>query len=479
MLINSISFFIFFAVVLIPYFCIMRRNWRVQNLWLLLASYFFYGWADWRMLPLLAVVTVVFYLLGVGIEQSCKDGRYNRSSCLTTIGVVVGVGLLFFFKYLNFMVDGFSAMFNSLGLHTNPSSFKIVLPIGISFFTFKLISYVVEVRRGTMPATRDFVAFATYVSFFPTVMSGPIDRPNKFIPQLFSARVVKWDNVGEGLKRILWGMFCKMCVADILCGYTDSVFDNLTEHSGISIAFATVLYAFQIYADFNGYSNMAIGAGQVMGIKVAENFMRPYLADSVSDFWRRWHISLSSWIRDYIYIPLGGNRKGKVRMYVNQLVAMTLCGLWHGANMTFVVWGFVHGMLVCLHKLFSQTVLRHDRHYHPVGLRRFFAVLLTFITVSIVWQLFRINTLSDFTIILSQMAKGPGSLFLMDPRVFTCGLLSTILMVVKDFTDEFGKGPRFLHSRHVWVRLLSVASMIAYILLFGALDGKTFIYFQF
>lgn len=440
---------------------------------------FFYGWADWRMLPLLAVVTVVFYLLVVGIEQSCKDGRYNRSSCLTTIGVVVGVGLLFFFKYLNFMVDGFSAMFNSLGLHTNPSSFKIVLPIGISFFTFKLISYVVEVRRGTMPATRDFVAFATYVSFFPTVMSGPIDRPNKFIPQLFSARVVKWDNVGEGLKRILWGMFCKMCVADILCGYTDAVFDNLSEHSGISIAFATVLYAFQIYADFNGYSNMAIGVGQVMGLKVTENFMRPYFADSVSDFWRRWHISLSSWIRDYIYIPLGGNRKGKVRMYVNQLIAMTLCGIWHGASMTFVVWGFVHGVLVCLHKFFSQTMLRHDRHYHPSRLRRFFAVLLTFITVSIAWQLFRINTLSDFTIILVQMVKGPGSLFLMDPKVFSCGLASTALMMLKDFTDEFYKELHFIHSKHLGIRLVSIAAMISYILLFGALDGKTFIYFQF
>lgn len=479
MLINSIPFAIFFTVVLIPYFSIMHENWRIQNLWVLLASYFFYGWADWRMLPLIAVVTVVFYLLGIGIEKSRKDGFSNRSSCFTTIGVVVGVGLLFFFKYLNFMIDGISAMFKSFGLHTNPSSFKIILPIGISFFTFKLISYVVEVRRGTMPATRDFVAFATYVAFFPTIMSGPIDRPGTFIPQLFKARTVEWGNVSEGLKRILWGMFCKMCVADILCSYTDSVFDNLTEHSGISIVFATVLYAFQIYADFNGYSNMAIGVGQVMGIRVTENFMRPYLADSVSDFWRRWHISLSSWIRDYIYIPLGGNRKGKVRMYVNQLVAMTLCGLWHGANMTFVVWGFVHGVLVCMHKFFSQTVLRHDRHYHPSGLRKAFAILVTFIVVSIVWQLFRINSLSDFMVISSQIAKGPGSLFLMDPRVFSCGLVSTTLMLLKDFIDEFAKGPHFIHSKHVGVRLVSIAAMLSYILLFGALDGKTFIYFQF
>lgn len=479
MFLNSLPFAVFFVMVLIPYFSIFRRSWQQQNLWVLAASYFFYGWADWRMLLLLIGVTIVFYCLGRKIESVKKFNKDKESRILTAIGIIIGVLLLFVFKYFNFMIDGFSNLFNAIGIHTNPSSFNIILPIGISFFTFKLISYVVEVRRGSMQATRDFVAFATYVAFFPTIMSGPIDRPGTFIPQLFKSRIIDWGHVSEGLKRILWGMFCKMCVADILCSYTDSVFDNLTEHSGISIAFATSLYAFQIYADFNGYSNMAIGVGQIMGIKVTENFMRPYFADSVSDFWRRWHISLSSWIRDYIYIPLGGNRKGKLRMYVNQLVAMTLCGMWHGANMTFIVWGFAHGVLVCLHKFFSQTILRHSKHYHPIRLKKAIAILLTFIVVSIVWQLFRVNTLSDFAIIFKQISNGPGTLFLSDPKVFSCGLLSVAIMLIKDFTDEFGKGPRFLHSKYVTVRLLSVSAIIAYILLFGALDGKSFIYFQF
>lgn len=478
MLINSIPFVIFFAVVLTFYFTVLCNNSRAQNLWLLAASLFFYGWADWRLLPLLVAVTLLYYFLGTGIENSRIAHNDAKVKWLTLSGVVAGVGLLFVFKYLNFMVDGFASLSGSLGLKVNHSSFDIIVPIGISFFTFKLISYVVEVSCGTLKATRDITAFATYVTFFPTIMSGPIDRPGDFIPPLYKVRRIEWGGVGEGLKRILWGMFCKMCIADILCSYTDSVFDNLVEHSGISIAFATVLYAFQIYADFNGYSNMAIGVGQVMGIKVTENFMRPYLADSITDFWRRWHISLSSWIRDYIYIPLGGNRKGKARMYLNQLVAMTLCGMWHGANMTFVVWGLVHGVMVCAHKFLSQSVLHHDRHYHPKALRKAFAVVFTFVGVAMAWQLFRINTLSDFGIILSQMAKGPGSLFLMDPKVFSCGLMSVCIMVVKDFADEYTQ-VRFLHSRHASVRLVTVTALVAYILLFGALDGKSFIYFQF
>uniref|UniRef100_A0AB33JI93 MBOAT family protein n=1 Tax=Prevotella sp. GTC17262 TaxID=3236797 RepID=A0AB33JI93_9BACT len=273
-------------------------------------------------------------------------------------------------------------------------------------------------------------------------------------------------------------MFTKMCVADILVSYTDAVFNNLSNHNAPSILFATILYTFQIYADFNGYSNMAIGTAQILGIRGSENFSRPYFADSVSDFWRRWHISLSSWIKDYIYIPLGGNRKGKYRMFLNQLIAMTLCGMWHGASLTFIVWGGIHGVLVCIHKLWSQYILGHDRHYHPNGFNRVVSILLTFVIVSLVWQLFRINSMSDYLILLEQTGKW-GSLFLNDPHVFTFGLLSTIIMMFKDFNDEFATRIHFIHSKSISVRLVSIALLICYIVLFGALDGKTFIYFQF
>lgn len=479
MIINSVSFLIFFLVFLFVYFLLLKNNAKWQNFYTLVASYLFYGWADWRMVPLLIVYTILFYLVGIGIEKAISQNNKKRAQTYLLIGVILGVGILFFFKYLNFLLSGIVNLSCWLGLQVNYSSLKIILPLGVSFFTFKFISYVVEVWRGSIKPTKDFVTFATYIAFFPTIMSGPIDRPGAFIPQLEQSRHVNWRNVEEGCKRILWGLFCKMCIADVVCSYTDSVFDNLHEHSAVSIVFATVLYSFQIYADFNGYSNMAIGVGQIMGIKVMENFRQPYFADSVSDFWRRWHISLSTWIRDYIYITLGGNRKGKVRMYVNQLIAMTLCGLWHGANLTFVVWGLLHGILVCVHKFYSQTILHHDRHYHAGGGRKLCSVLLTFFTVSIVWQFFRINQISDYAVILSQFMKGPGSLFLMDPQVFSCGLLSIMIMIYKDIVDEYHKGLHFLYAEKLSVRLTSIAFLISYILLFGSLYGKSFIYFQF
>lgn len=479
MIINSVSFLIFFLIFLFCYFYLFKDNANWQNFITLVASYFFYGWADWRMVPLLIVYTIIFYYVGIDIGKMISENNKRRAKVYLMLGVVLGVGILFFFKYLNFLFSGIVKISCWLGLQANYSSLKIILPLGVSFFTFKFISYVVEVWRGNIRPTKDFVTFATYIAFFPTIMSGPIDRPGTFIPQLEHSRHVNWRNVEEGCKRILWGLFCKMCIADVVCSYTDSVFDNLHEHSAVSIVFATVLYSFQIYADFNGYSNMAIGVGQIMGIKVMENFRQPYFADSVSDFWRRWHISLSTWIRDYIYIPLGGNRKGKVRMYVNQLVAMTLCGLWHGANLTFVVWGLLHGILVCVHKFYSQTILHHDRHYHAGGGRKLCSVLLTFVAVSIAWQFFRINQISDYAVILSQFMKGPGSLFLMDPQVFSCGLLSIMIMIYKDFVDEYHKGWRFLSAEKLSVRLTSIAFLISYILLFGSLYGKSFIYFQF
>lgn len=479
MIITSVSFLIFFLIFLFCYFYLFKDNANWQNFITLVASYFFYGWADWRMVPLLIVYTIIFYYVGIDIGKMISENNKRRAKIYLMLGVVLGVGILFFFKYLNFLFSGIVKISCWLGLQANYSSLKIILPLGVSFFTFKFISYVVEVWRGNIRPTKDFVTFATYIAFFPTIMSGPIDRPGTFIPQLEHSRHVNWRNVEEGCKRILWGLFCKMCIADVVCSYTDSVFDNLHEHSAVSIVFATVLYSFQIYADFNGYSNMAIGVGQIMGIKVMENFRQPYFADSVSDFWRRWHISLSTWIRDYIYIPLGGNRKGKVRMYVNQLVAMTLCGLWHGANLTFVVWGLLHGLLVCVHKFYSQTILHHDRHYHAGGGRKLCSVLLTFVAVSIAWQFFRINQISDYAVILSQFMKGPGSLFLMDPQVFSCGLLSIMIMIYKDFVDEYHKGWRFLYAEKLSVRLISIAFLISYILLFGSLYGKSFIYFQF
>lgn len=478
MLINSIVFWIFFGIILLPYYTVLRKSYKYQNLWLLLGSYFFYGWANIKMAILLLVVTVVFYFIGNFIAKNNRDNP-KIAARLTKLGVILGLLLLGYFKYLNFFIESFSALFRTIGFQINDSTFNIIMPIGISFFTFKLISYVVDIRKQKVEAVKELIAFGTYVAFFPTIMSGPIDRPKEFMRQLFSCRCINYEDVSEGLKKVLWGLFTKICIADVLVSYTDAVFDNLSQHSGISIAFATILYSVQIYADFNGYSNMAIGTAQILGLRISENFLRPYFASSISDFWRRWHMSLSSWIRDYIYIPLGGNRKGVLRMYMNQMVAMILCGMWHGAAFNFIVWGALHGGGVCVHKFYSQVILKHSRHYQPVGLKRFFSIVFTFLIVSFVWQFFRINKLQDYAIILSQTAKGPGRLFLMDPQVFTFGILSTLLMMIKDFKDEHTCSLYFMHSKYLFIRILSIAFISAYIILFGALEGRTFIYFQF
>ena len=368
MLVNSIVFWAFFLIVLIPYFSILRKSSRWQNLWVLAASYFFYGYADWRMVPLLLGATVVFYALGIATSSRSRaaDAAFKgselpfksadaRSKALMVVGVVLGAGLLLYFKYMNFFIEQFAALFGLMGLHTNWSTFNIIVPIGISFFTFKLIAYVVEVYKGNMEPCRDFVTFAAYIAFFPTIMSGPIDSPKMFIPQLEKPRWWNNEMVLEGLKRVLWGMFLKMCIADKISPYTDSVFNTYYHHSGITIILASVLYTFQIYTDFCGYSEMAIGVSRVMGIKVTENFLRPYFVTNVGDFWRRWHMSLMNWFRDYIYIPLGGSRCSKARMYWNTMVVFMVSGLWHGANWTFIIWGAYHGALVCLYKAMRKA----------------------------------------------------------------------------------------------------------------------------
>ena len=368
MLVNSIIFWCFFALFLLPYFILMRGSSKIQNLWLLVASYVFYGYADLHALAIIIIATMIFYGLGFAVAPQCKEETVKRKEAihithysllsakgLLVLGVILGVGLLLYFKYLNFFVEQFAALFGLMGLKTNFSSFNIIVPIGISFFTFKLIAYIIEVYKGNMEPCWDFVTFAAYIAFFPTIMSGPIDSPKMFIPQMAKARRWTHSAVTEGMIRVLWGMFLKMCIADKVSPYTDAVFNNYLHHSGMTIAVAAVMYTFQIYTDFSGYSEMAIGTAQIMGFRVTENFMRPYFSTNVGEFWRRWHASLMNWFRDYIYFPLGGSRCSKAKMYRNTMVVFLVSGLWHGANWTFIFWGAYHGLLVCLYKVIKGS----------------------------------------------------------------------------------------------------------------------------
>ena len=343
MVFNSIPFLLFFAVVFFVYWFLLKKNTKAQNVFLLVASYFFYGYADWRMLPLLMVSTTVFYFLGISIGRS-KTEKF--ASWLTTTGVVLGVGLLFYFKYLNFFISSFSNLFESMGLHTNWHSFDIVMPLGVSFFTFRLISYVLDIHNDEIKPCRNVVEFATYISFFPCILSGPIDRP-RFINQLKQKREFNYDQAVDGMRQILWGLFKKIVVADNCSLFVDKVFSTYTDQSGSTLLFASVFYSFQLYADFSGYSDMAIGVGKLLGFNITRNFNYPFFALNMADFWRRWHISLTSWLTDFVFTPLNFRFRylGKFGIILAIIINMVLVGMWHGANWTFAVYGLYHGLL--------------------------------------------------------------------------------------------------------------------------------------
>ena len=468
MIINSIIFLTFFLVFLIPYFFVKDR--KKQNEWVLIASYVFYGWTDWRMVGLLLVATIVFYSLAICLKRKTPTLILPNREGIMLLGVAFGVGMLLYFKYMNFFIEQISATLGLFGIHTNWSSFNIIVPIGISFFTFKLISYIVEVYKGNIEAERNFIDFAAYVAFFPTIMSGPIDKPNMFIPQLKTAR--RWNDamVLEGCKRVLWGLFLKMCIADKVSPYTDSVFNNYYHHSGITIILASVLYTFQIYADFCGYSEMAIGVSQIMGFKVTENFKRPLFATNCGDFWRRWHMSLMSFFREYIYFPLGGSRCSQWKIFRNTMVTFLVSGLWHGANWTFVIWGGYHGVLVYGYRLY-----RSKFQVSSSWLSKYCSILLVFVLCTIGWMVFRCDTFQQFFGMLGR-TFAPGGLF------FSWALTAVLpigIMLLKELKDEEGWNIHLLHSKNYYVQAVSMALLIVYVFYTGELNGAQFIYFQF
>ena len=483
MLVNSFVFWVFFTIILIPYFTIFKGRKRCQNIWILFCSYFFYGWAEWKMLPLLLAMTAIFYWLGIQISYNNKTNP-KLASKLTTLGVLLGLGGLFYFKYLGFCIDQFSALFESIGIKTNISTFNIIMPLGISFFTFKLIGYVIDVHREYIKPSRDIVAFGAFIAFFPTIMSGPIDRPSEFLPQLDKGRKADIKNISEGLKRILWGMFMKMCIADRVFGYTEAVFGNYTHHNGITIAFASFLYLFQLYTDFAGYSEMAVGVSQIMGIRIRENFMRPFWAQNVAEYWRRWHMSLTTWITDYVFKPL--NIKfmdwGNYGLYLATFLNLVIIGIWHGANWTYALFGVYHGIMLIIttaltkrrKKLEKQFSLKNNIFYI------YSRTLLTFFIFMVGSVLFRAESVTDFFLTLAQLSNHTGYLFRGDgiPNQLMA-LLCILILMFKEYKDERNLNIHFIHSKNAKVEVISIIALISCVLLTADYNGGQFIYFQF
>lgn len=478
MVVNSINFFLFFLVVFFVYYFILKEKTKLQNYLLLIASYFFYGLANWKTLPILFISTIITYYLAIGIEKyNEKDEK--KASILTTVGVCFGVGLLLYFKYLNFFIDSFIQLFNIIGLHCNKIIFSIILPIGISFFTFKLISYLLEVHRRKMGSVRDFVAFATYVSFFPTILSGPIDRPNKFIPQLKAKRAFNFDLAINGCNQIAWGMFMKMCIADRIAIYNDAVFNNISHHNGFTVLVATLLYPIQMYTDFAGYSDMAIGVGKLLGFNVALNFNYPFFGRNIAEYWRNWHISLTGWLTDYVFMPLNIKFRniGKWGPELAILITFVLIGMWHKASWTFALFGLYHGLLyiplMLSGKFFKKKtlVLNKWRMPHIDDIRK---MLQTYLLVAIGLIIFRSSSLNDILININALFSRWGGLFV---DYVTIGFIAIglVILFIHDTHKAFNSFPALSKIPLV----VSTSFYIIMIILIGVFGGDQFIYFQF
>lgn len=343
MVINSFNFLFFFILLFFIYYFPLKNKKSAQNWCLLVSSYVFYGITDLKMLPVLLLATIVFYTLGILIYRS----KQKEASLLTTLGVLAGVGMLVYFKYLNFFIDSFITLYKSLGLNANVNTLKIIFPLGISFFTFRMISYLIEIYRGKIEPTTNFVSFAAYIAFFPTLLAGPIDRPNEFLPQLNSARYFDYNMAIDGTRQILWGLFKKMVIADNMSIFLGDVWGDIAAHNATTLVVAALVFPIQLYADFSGYSDMAIGVGKILGIRVAINFRYPFFVRNVAEYWRAWHMSLTSWVTDYVFMPLNvrfrswGNRGLILALIIN----MIIIGIWHGANWTYAAFGLYHGLL--------------------------------------------------------------------------------------------------------------------------------------
>jgi D-alanyl-lipoteichoic acid acyltransferase DltB (MBOAT superfamily) len=480
MLFNSIHFALFFPVIFLLHWAVVGRSKNGQNLLILAASYYFYGCWSKKFLLLLIFTTTFDYFIGKAIYNSSSD---KRRKWLLAASVTTSVCILGFFKYFNFFVDSFTALLTQAGLHVNPITLNIILPVGISFYTFQSISYSIEIYRRRIEPVKDILAFYTYVAFFPQLVAGPIERPFHLLPQFLVPRTFKNKQARDGARLILWGLFKKIALADTLAIMVDKVYAEPDLFSGGAILFATFLFAFQIYCDFSGYTDIARGTARLLGVELMMNFRTPYFSKSIKEFWTRWHISLSTWFRDYVYISLGGSRKGTLRWIIAISATFLLSGLWHGANITFIIWGAIHGLAYL-----TEAALAGNRTVKNT-LIKLLQGLLTFSIVCVAWVFFRASTASQAFHLITRMGDlfsagyGPLELYLANIHGIIAGLVFLALFLVflvvealsglQDINAPLLRWPAWLRWGFYYV-------LIAGIILFGNfVKAQTFIYFQF
>jgi len=397
MLFNSIEFLLFLPTVFCLYWFLFQKNLRAQNLLLLISSYVFYGWWDWRFLSLIFLSTIVDYFVGLKIYDS--SNKKTKKSYLW-ISILFNLGILGFFKYFNFFIDSWIDFLSAFGYqHQSTWTLKVILPVGISFYTFQTMSYSLDIYFKKLKPTKDFISFASFVSFFPQLVAGPIERASNLLPQILNNRVFKYEQGVQGLRLILWGMFKKIVIADSLDWRVDYTFNNYQNLDGGTLLLGLIYFSFQIYCDFGGYSDIAIGTSKLFGFELMSNFKFPYFSRDIGEFWRRWHISLSTWFRDYLYIPLGGSKGGKWLSIRNIFIIFIVSGFWHGANWTFIMWGLIHAVLYILlflsgkNRQYTLTVVAEDRWFPTI--KELFQMGITFFSTMIAWVFFRSENISE------------------------------------------------------------------------------------
>lgn len=491
MIFNSIEFLIFYPVVLLLYFLLPKKfRWTM----LLAASAFFYLYWSIKLIFLIVFTIVISYTAAILIEKY-RDNPALKKTCLV-VTLVACFGVLFFFKYFNFLSDSVVSVANLFGAGWDDFSLNLILPVGISFYTFQTLSFVIDVYRGTVPAERHFGYYALYVTFFPQLVAGPIERPENLIPQLHANHDFSWDNAIPGIRKMIVGFFKKLVVADLIATYVNAVYNSPDEARGLSVLIATLLFAVQIYCDFSGYTDIAIGCAQIMGIKLMQNFDRPYISTSIKEFWRRWHISLSSWFQDYLYFPLGGSRCSRPRHLFNLMVVFLVSGLWHGAAWTFVIWGALHGFYQIVGILLKKpksalyAKLKIDENAGWVQVMR---RIVTFILVDFAWIFFRANSFADLrTLIVKLFSDWEWNITYLAESFSVMGLsavgvgisLMAIYLMNRMDCDALtpkplpeGEKRPILASVHYTYLLWAIAA--AWLILLAGDGASSFIYFQF
>lgn len=463
MLFNSFSFLLFFVIVTTLYYIIPYK----PRLFLLLgASCFFYMLFVPEYIIILFVTILIDYIAGIYIEK--HQNHKKKKKLYLIISILATCLVLFIFKYYNFFIENFLIASHKIGFEPNIKIINMILPIGLSFHTFQSLSYVIEVYRGNQKTEKNFLIYSIYVMFYPQLVAGPIERPQNIIHQFKIPHQFNKDNIVLGLRQMLWGFFMKVVIADRLSLYVDAVYNNPDNHHGLSIIIATLFFSIQIYCDFAGYSNIAIGSAKVMGFDLMKNFNRPYFSFSVSEFWSRWHISLSTWFRDYLYIPLGGSKNGKIHHLRNLLITFLISGLWHGANWTFIVWGGLNGLYLIFEIILNKNKTKNILSY---------AITMSLIVLS--WLFFRATDLSTANTLLKNMTIIDLNIYIGDIHTLLYSLLGISILFIVEFLEERKKISTLKISSNAKIRYTYYVIIIFCILLFGVFDESQFIYFQF